>query len=434
MGNERIEQILKENELLKELLNITTKDFNMDDVRAIGKALGDSGVNYELSNRQQKLLKSKNPEKVKKAKNLESRNFKNLKELENELKKIEGKKKTNVAKFRKDSASCFTSNLTTAIIQNFKSRDLSKDGTVVIGEEKKLDIGTIRLDQEIAETNKSYIFENYQTIRFSREELQIYLAVLNVYMQNINKKNWGVPFEFSIKDFHMNVLGRKNRLRKTDLERYENIFEGLGGKRIRYNPEITTIAPYNKKEFKGIRINSPLIHVDIVILNNYKEQVIRVIPSTLTMLEFKSVRQISNYLPIEVIQLRFDKSDNIFYFLIHIVKMHRNNESYVEKTKGKKPKRIYPPSHKKEFILRNLIIKALPNHEEILLNFEESTRKKEFFNMLVLMPLKETLEIYKNHGYIDKNYKIPDYSKNVLDEKVEVIFNYDITKLKKLKK
>jgi hypothetical protein len=113
--------------------------------------------------------------------------------------------------------------------------------------------------------------------------------------------------------------------------------------------------------------------------------------------------------------------------------LHRNNESHIEKEKGKRPKRIYNKAFKKEITVRTILEKALPNHQEIFSKFEEyknnNSDGKKFFDREILNPLKETIDTYVSHGYIDKNYKIPEYSKNILDEKIAVIFNYDVGKL-----
>ena len=80
-----------------------------------------------------------------------------------------------------------------------------------------------------------------------------------------------------------------------------------------------------------------------------------------------------------------------------------------------------------------IINNALPNYQEVFKSFEEYKSKnndgKKYFDREILNPLKETISIYVEHGYINKNYKIPKYNKNILDEKVEVIFNYDVGKL-----
>jgi len=339
------------------------------------------------------------------------------------------------AKFNQNNAYYFTSKLSDEILKHYKSEAFNKNQSKVKSKVKNTDVGTLGIEQEVKETNTSYILENYKTISFSREEIQVYLALLNVYMQNVKKKDYSIPFEISTKDFHNNILGRKNRLRKEDLQRYESIFQMIRSKTIIYNPESATIKPFNKKEFKNIRINSNLMNLDIISYEDYKDQIIRIVPSALTMLELKTktISQISNFLPIEIIKLPFKKSDNIMYFALYLTRIHRNNQSHIETEKGKRPKRIYNTTFKKEIYINTIIKKALPNYNELFNKFEEykinNSDMKKIFDITILIPLKETLEIFKNHGYIDKNYKIPNYSKNILEQKIEMIFNYDTAKL-----
>jgi hypothetical protein len=118
--------------------------------------------------------------------------------------------------------------------------------------------------------------------------------------------------------------------------------------------------------------------------------------------------------------------------------LHRNNESHLEKEKGKKPKRIYNKAFKKEINIKTIIESALPNHKNLFSKFEEyknnNSRGKYFFGNMILGPLQETINIYVKHGYIDENYKIPSYSKNILNQNIEIIFVYDIKEIEKRKK
>lgn len=371
-------------------------------------------------------------EKIEDYKNIIISLLDNINNYEKEIKKRKPKKKTTKkAKFNQNNSMISSSKLSQEIIKEFVSCNFTNQ--TVITKKKELNMGTIKFEQKVKETDLSYIGENYKTLRFTREEIQIYLAILNVYMQNIAKKNYGIPFEFSTKDFHNNILGRQGHLQKRDLQKYESIFQSIASKRIIYNPETATISPFTNKEFKNIRINSNLINVDIMSYDNYKDQIIRIVPSALTMLELTTIKQFSNFLPIEIIKLDLDKSDNIIYFALYLTNMHRNNESHIEKEKGKKPKRIYNKAFSKEFFIKTIIKNALPNHKELLEEFETYKTKnsmgKLFFDRNILNPLKETLDIYVSHGYIDKHYKIPTYNKNILDKNIEVIFNYDTAKL-----
>jgi hypothetical protein len=362
--------------------------------------------------------------------------FEGLKNIQNILSVFQNKtnkrklpkKQLPNAKFNQNKSAWFSSKLSSEILKEYKSEQLKSN--IVKSSEKNMDIGNLKIEQIVKETDTSYILENYKTISFSREEIQVYLALLNVYMQNVkNKKDYGIPFEISTKDFHNNILGRKNRLRKEDLQKYESIFQMIRSKTIIYNPESATIKPFNKKEFKNIRINDNLMNLGIISSNDYKDQIIRIVPSALTMLELKNINQFSNCLPVEIIKLPFKKSDNILYFALYLTNLHRNNESHFERKKG----RIFNKAFKKEIYINTIIKKALSNYEELFNRFEEyktnNSNGKLFFDKQILIPLKETLEIFKNHGYIDKNYKIPIYSKNILEQKIEVIFNYDTAKL-----
>lgn len=340
------------------------------------------------------------------------------------------KEQIKKAKFDQSKSCCFTDKLSQEVIKNQKSKSYDTYSNSITSDNHIKDFGNFQISQNIKETDKSYILENYKNIQFTREEIQIYIAILNVYIQNISKKNYGVSYEFSVKEFHNVVLGRKNRLRKEDLQRYEKMFVLIASKRIIYNSENATIAPFKKL---NARVNSTLINIDIISKNNYKDQIIRIVPSELTMLELKQIKQISNFFPVELLKLPFKKSDNIFYFALYFTNLHRNNESHIEKIKGKRPKRIYNKAFKKEINIKTILKKALPNYPEILKKFEHyknnNSRGKHFFDREILNPLQETINIFIKHGYIDKNYKIPEYSKNILDEKITVIFNYDVGKL-----
>ena len=343
------------------------------------------------------------------------------------------KKSIKPCKFNQNSASCFTDKLSVNIIKEHKSKQLENDTNdtkIIITENINTDFGNMHLEAIFKGHDTSYILKNYRTIRFSREELQIYLAILNVYMQNTLKKDYGKPFEFSTKDFHNNILSRKNRLRKTDLQKYENIFVRIASKRVAFSSKNATIDPFNQFDS---RINSTLVNIDIISSNDYKDQIIRIVPSALTLLELNQVKQISNFFPVDFLKLPFKKSDNILYFALYLSMLHRNNEWHYSKEKGKRRKKIYNKGFKKELFIMTIINNALPNYQEVFKSFEEYKSKnndgKKYFDREILNPLKETISIYVEHGYINKNYKMPEYSKNILNEKLTVIFNYDVGKL-----
>jgi hypothetical protein len=349
------------------------------------------------------------------------------------------KKKKRVKKPKKrEHASMPTSLLTDEIIDQHESKNINASEKKVVSGTIKNKAGTIKFSEEIKEqinpfTPESEILKNYKNLGFTREELQVYLATLNVYLHNMPKTKYGHPFELETPYFHNEILNRKNRLRKEDLKRYELIFERLASKRIHYTTNNASTAPYKRKNMSNVNINSPLIHADIITDTKYKHQIIRIVPSAYTLLELKQIKQISNYLPWDLLQLSFDKScDNIFYFGAYLVRMHRNNEN---RQVGKK--RVKNVTCAWEVELKTIVENALPNGKELIDRYKNEREKKKFIQRNIEKPLKEALKILEKHKYIipikkkriDINYR-DAFSEN----KIKVIFNYDNGKLLKIEK
>lgn len=361
---------------------------------------------------------------------------------EQQLQNLKTKKripKKRITIKKKDYASCPTSLISQELTKSCKPEKIKEEenNNTIISKEIENKAGIINfaqiIDDEITSfTQQSEILNNYKTLKFTREELQIYLAILNIYMQNTNKKNYGKELIIEVPSFHNKILKRKNRLRKEDLQKYENIFQKLAQKRIIYDSYNASVKPYSKKEFKTVHINSSLINIDIMSYSGYKTQVIRIIPSAYTLLELQSIKQISNFLPWELVELGFDESDNIFYFGLFLVRMHRINETHIVDKK-----RIKNITYAWEIEFQTFIEEALPNGNELIKKYNSlEDHKKRFILNNLEIPLGKALKFFENRNYIlpQKNKRLNINYKNPFDNenKIKMIFNYDNGKLLKL--
>lgn len=334
----------------------------------------------------------------------------------------------------KDFASCPTSLIGENLTKNCKPSSIDHGEDLIVSEDINTKAGIINFAKKTE--NKinpilpdSKILKDYKDIGFKREELQIYLALLNVYIQNTRKKDYGKSCEIEVPFFHNEILKRKDHIRKEDLQKYESIFVKLAMKRIIYCPEGANCKPYTKKEFKDLKINSSLINIDITTALENKHQIIRIAPSAYMLLELKMIKQISNYLPWDFLQLNFDDSEatnNIFYFGLFFVRMHRNNASHIVDKK-----RIYNKKYAWEIDFKELVINAL-NGEELIKEYEKAREKKKFIRRNIENSLIKTIKILEDRNYIlkQKQKRININYRNAFEEnKIKFIFNYDNGKL-----
>lgn len=371
--------------------------------------------------------KAINEKAINKISKLLNSEFETIEEFEKKF-KVLTKKPTRKFKqpTKKDHASMPTSLLNNEII---KAHNLYKiESGKAISKSSQSKIGCFSIAEQIEKSSleKSELLEKYKYIGITREEYQVYLAVLNVYTQNMSQKDItdSKPYELDIHHFHSKVLKRKNRLRKEDLERYSNIFKRLASKWVCYTVRDATIKPYNSKKMRYAKCECPLIHASITTYDDYKNQIVKIIPSDYTILELKTIGHISNYLPWDFIELGFDKSDNVFYFGLYLVTMHKNNSSRKEDKKIIKNKTCGW-----EVSMKTLVEKALPNGKELIEQYEKTEHKTQFTKRHITKPLLEAFEILKKHKYILKHTKDGFIYKNAFDEgknKISCIFNYDL--------
>lgn len=314
------------------------------------------------------------------------------------------------------------------------------DKNLIVSEDIQTGAGIISFNQKIDDRidplkDDSEILKNYKSIGFSREELQIYLALLNVYIQAVSKKDYGNPLEIETSFFHNEVLKRDGHLQKRDLERYRQIFRKIATKRICYSSNNASIHPYKKKEFRSVSIDSPLINIDIITKLDYKKQIINIVPSAYTLLELKLIKQISNYLPWDFLQLDFKESDNIFYFGMYLIRMHRNNMTSIIINEKGKTDRIKNVTFAWEIDFKKLVLESLPNGKELIEQYENEREKKKFIERNIEGPLNKAISFFEKCNYFipQKNKEIIlNYKKAFQENIIKIYFNYDNGKLMKL--
>lgn len=328
----------------------------------------------------------------------------------------------------KDFASCPTSLLSAELTTSMTPKIVNKNNKTIKSDSIQRDMGLFSLSQDYnIETNplttKQEILKQCKDIGFTREELQLYLALFTTYDQNIPKSEYGIPFLIELPYLHNKLLKKTKNLQKKDIKKYKNILNTLSMKKVEFTTIGANKKPYNLKNMKDTHINSTLINASIITDTSYKYQLVEIIPSEYTLLELKGIGQINNCFPKEFIELDFDKSNNVFYFGLYLARMHRNNAT----TKINK-KTIKNKKFAWECELKKMIENALPDGEELInkLN-KEKKNYKYFFNLYIEDPLMEAIENFAKYNYFIPNKNKPIlYKKDVFTEnKLKFYFNYD---------
>jgi hypothetical protein len=350
-----------------------------------------------------------------------------IKTFDNEikLKKIVKKKRPKTPKM-KELASCPSSYVNSELIKSRKTELVDKTNNMVKTNLSQTKAGMIAFSEKFDETYSPFtkdldILNNHLLIEFTREELQVYYGLFSLYCQNIpdSKYRKRPPFQIETKEFHNNVLKRYGHLQKRDLERYKRIINKLRNKNIIFNTNGAIIPPFKFKNMRDIEIDCNLINIDIETVYEYKYQLITITPTKFTLMELTQARQYQNSFPHEFIQLGFDKSDNIFYFGLYLMRIHRTN-----KKNNRKPWEVR---------FKRIIEEALPNGGKSINEIINKKRdKKKFFMDNIENPLIEAIEIFEKYKIIERKNKIKSYyEKNIekllsedSETKLELIFNY----------
>ena len=370
-----------------------------------------------------------------------------IEELKKEVKKIKALNKPKKLKFSSNQASAPMSVLNEGLTKKYNGESIKTIDPYtkkIISNKFTNCCGEIYITDEYKtiekydRTPESQILKNYTNMCFTREELQIYFALIDVYLRNVSKKDFGETLEIPVKDFHEKVLKRCNRIRPEDLKKYKDIFIKLANKRIQYNSSCATSNFFNKKALKDLEINSSLVNIDIITDNISNQQVIELTPSTYTKLELTTIKQFTNFFPIGLITLAFDKHPNILFFGLYLIRMHRiNQKSKTKDPETHKIKTIENKIYAWEIGLNKLIENGLQDGNEII-NALKSKKEDEnyirekttYFKRKILNPLIESLEILEQ-SFCLKNLKINELKKlkykNLFDEtKIKLYFNYEI--------
>jgi hypothetical protein len=244
---------------------------------------------------------------------------------------------------------------------------------------------------------------------------------MSIYLQNTTRKQQeiGEAILINTKDLHYNILGKTGELQKRDLKEYESIFRGIASQRIHYTSNNNSSSKY--KKFKNVDIDAPLLNIDIISLDNYKEQAIRIQPTAYTLFEMNKIKQFNNCLDWNIFKLPDRKEyDNVFYFYMYLSRLHRNNQKQKQKAFAMSP------------YIKTLVKEALPDGEKIIEQFKTEREKKKFILANIENPLKETVKILEESKTIKplKNrFNFTDSYKNIFDEneknKIMIHFNYE---------
>jgi len=325
-----------------------------------------------------------------------------------------------------DYASVFNSFITCEIMKEYKPEKISKNGGKIEVESKikKNDIGEFSLIREHEGDIMETIIEKYRnnTLYFDRVEIQIFYALVSIYLQNTTRKQQlvGEAININTKDFHYNILGKTGELQKRDLMEYERIFRSIATKRIHYTSNNNNSSKYRR--YRNIKINANLLNVDIISFDDYKEQVIRIQPSAYTLFEMNKIKQFNNCLDWNIFKLSGRKEyDNVFYFYMYLSRLHRNNKKYNQKCFAISP------------FINTLVKESLPDGNSLIENYKAEREKTKFIIANIEKPLKEAFIILENSKVVKplKNrFNFCDSYKNIFDEneknKIMIHFNYDL--------
>jgi hypothetical protein len=348
-------------------------------------------------------------------------------------------------KYNENHGSMISSPLAEALTTNFKPERVSKANKEIYCNEIKNSAGVLSMIQEDKTIDnydlrpESEILNNYTTIGLSREELQLYLILVNLYLENIPKKNYGKTLKVDVKFLHNKILKKQNRLRQEDMDFYRGIFARLSTKRLTYK-STNAINIFKQKRFKNVEIDSNLIQIGVMTNNELKEQLINITPTDYTLLELKEIKQFNNFVPTEFYNLDFRKEfDNILFFGICLCNMHRNNATSKDKNDEGKQITIKNKSYMWEIDFVKLVNKSLPHAEHIIDGYEkEKNSKKRYIESNIENPLIKAIEIMIKNNYIinfDFNKLKINYRKAFQENnKIKFIFNYDVGKLIKIDK
>lgn len=361
-----------------------------------------------------------------------------VKEIENVVTK---KTKKVKLKYNKEHGSMISSPLTEALTTNFKPEKVVKANKEIHCNSIENSAGILSMiqkDESIDpydfKTSESEILNNYTTIGLSREELQIYLILVNLYLTNISKKNQalGKPLEVDVKFLHNEILGRQDHFREEHLAFYRGIFSRLSTMRLTYKSNKSSKKLFKKREFKNCEIDSNLIQISVTTYNNLREQTITITPTEYTLLELREIRQFNNFVPNEFFSLDFRKEyDNVLYFGICLMQMHRNNATSKIKNDEGKTITVKNKTCGWEMDFTNLINKALPHAKCIINGYTKEKYKKRYIQSNIEKPLIKAINIMiKNNYIINFKFEKEINYKNAFNENmIKIIFNYDIGKL-----
>lgn len=311
--------------------------------------------------------------------------------LKKEL-KIKPKSKRNKTqkvklKYNKTHASMISSPLTEVLTTSFKPEKVIKAKKEIHCNSIENSAGILSMiqkDESIdpydIKISESEILNNYTTIGLLREELQIYLVLVNLYLTNIPKKNQalGKSLEVDVKFLHNEVLGRQDHLREEHLAFYRGIFSRLSTMRLTYKSNKSSKKLFKKREFKNCEIDSNLIQISVTTYDNLKEQTITITPTEYTLLELREIKQFNNFVPVEFFNLDFRKEyDNILFFGICLCNIHRINARSKIKDDEGKTITIKNKTFAWEIDFTKLINKALPHAKYIVEGYENEKNKKK---------------------------------------------------------
>lgn len=311
------------------------------------------------------------------------------------------------------------------LIKKHKPEIINRGKKNIRSRPEKLSCGEISFSEKCEEINlyskktNLEILNCYNSISLSRAEFQFFLAIFDIFITEYNKtKDLEQPIFMTIKDFHNQVLNIKNRIRKEDIVKYINIFDGLSNKLI----TIDTTKVINKKR-KKLFIHGPIANITIISIPEDDFYGLKIFPTGYIQFECINTRHISNYLPRKFIQLDLRENDNILFFGYHIVRIHKLNN------KNKNKELIF--TWKSSVI--KVINSALPDAITFFENYNKNKyQKSQYLNRNIILPLKKSLEILKTQNYILEFSFINLKTRNIFNEsqKLVIIFNYDKSKFK----
>jgi hypothetical protein len=323
-------------------------------------------------------------------------------------------------------ASAPTSIISTELIKYHKPISINRSEKMIMSERKYMDCGTLSFAEIHNElnayslTSDIELVEQFKSVGFTREQFQIFLALFDLFIAN-SKNDYKDSVLISLKDFHNNILGRKNRLRQSDIDNYKSVFNKLSTTFIDINTTTASIFPYKRKyKNKLATIYCSIANIAIITLPEYNCDIIEILPTRYFLFEICHISQISNYFPRDFIKLNLKSNDNIIFFGHYLVKMHRINSD----------KKVNNQSFW-EVKIPLLVKNSLPDYDLFLENYNREKKKTRFIDRNVFSPLKNALSILKNNDYIS-SYEIININSNKIydtEQKLKIIFKYKKSRL-----